>query len=179
MESAQRPVDAEADTQIRRASVDERDVLFEIWLRSARATHSFVSATDIESFVPVVREYLASTGTELWLLQNTDGAVIGFMGMAGAQMESLFLALEFHRRGLVPVGMVEQIERLQTQLNALRIPQRNGLPQPEVRGPERRIALDHSAAALRSASCRTSERISVEPDNQSVKAPGDTRGSAI
>lgn len=30
MESAQRPVDTEADTQIRRASADERDVLFEI-----------------------------------------------------------------------------------------------------------------------------------------------------
>lgn len=50
--------------------------------------------------MPVVREYLASTGTELWLLQNTDGAVIGFMGMAGAQMESLFLAPDFHRQGL-------------------------------------------------------------------------------
>jgi putative acetyltransferase len=85
--------------QIRRAAPDDRDVLFDVWLRSVRATHTFVSEADIQSFMPLVRDYLASNGTELWMLTDADGAAMGFMGMAGTTMESLFLAPEFHRRG--------------------------------------------------------------------------------
>lgn len=85
--------------QIRRAVPDDRDALFDIWLRSVRATHTFVSESDIESFIPLVREYLASTETELWVLTDADAAVTGFMGMAGPKIESLFLAPEVHGRG--------------------------------------------------------------------------------
>ena len=73
-------------------------MLFDLWLRSVEATHAFVSEADIESFKPLVRDYLASNETEFWVLCR-DGAVTGFMGMAGPKMESLFLAPEFHRCG--------------------------------------------------------------------------------
>ena len=85
--------------QIRRAAPDDREVLFDVWLRSVRATHTFVSEADIQSFMPLVRNYLASSATEFWVLCDADGAVMGFMGMAGQKMESLFLAPEFHGRG--------------------------------------------------------------------------------
>jgi putative acetyltransferase len=85
--------------QIRRATPRDRGVLFDVWLRSVEATHAFVSNADIQAFKPLVREYLASNETEFWVLCDADGAVAGFMGMAGPKMESLFLAPEFHRRG--------------------------------------------------------------------------------
>jgi putative acetyltransferase len=84
---------------IRRAVPADRDILLDIWLRSVRATHTFVSEADIQSFIPLVRDYLASDGPEFWVLCSETGAVMGFMGMAGGKMESLFLAPEFHRRG--------------------------------------------------------------------------------
>jgi putative acetyltransferase len=85
--------------QIRRAVPDDRDVLFDVWLRSVEATHAFVSEADIQSFKPLVRDYLASGDTEFWVLCDGDGTVAGFMGLAGSKLESLFLAPEFHRRG--------------------------------------------------------------------------------
>jgi putative acetyltransferase len=49
--------------------------------------------------IPQVRDYLASSEPEFWVLRDDSGAVMGFMGMSGSKMESLFLAPEFQRRG--------------------------------------------------------------------------------
>jgi putative acetyltransferase len=46
-----------------------------------------------------VRTYLASSASEFWILCDGEGVVIGFMGMAGQAIESLFLAPTVHRRG--------------------------------------------------------------------------------
>jgi putative acetyltransferase len=84
---------------IRQAISTDREVLLDVWLRSVRVTHTFVSAEDIESMIPQVREYLASSESEFWVVCDDAGAVRGFMGMAGNKMESLFLDPEFQRRG--------------------------------------------------------------------------------
>jgi putative acetyltransferase len=84
---------------IRPAIPADRDVLVDVWVRSVRATHAFLSEEDIQSLLPLVRDYLKSDGPELWVLCSNSGAVMGFMGMSGSKMESLFLAPEFHRRG--------------------------------------------------------------------------------
>lgn len=84
---------------IRRATPADADQLVDIWLRSVRATHHFLTEDDIQSLLPLVREYLSSNGPELWALCTESGALAGFMGMAGNKMESLFLAPEGHRRG--------------------------------------------------------------------------------
>jgi putative acetyltransferase len=84
---------------IRRAIPTDREILLNVWLRSVRATHTFVSAEDIQSMIPQVRDYLASSGPEFWVLCDDSGAIMGFMGMSGSKMESLFLAPEFQRRG--------------------------------------------------------------------------------
>jgi putative acetyltransferase len=83
---------------IRRAILTDREVLLDVWLRSVRATHTFVSEEDIQSMIPQVRDYLASSATEFWVLCDS-GAIMGFMGMSGSKMESLFIAPEFQRRG--------------------------------------------------------------------------------
>jgi putative acetyltransferase len=84
---------------IRRAMPADRDALVDIWLRSVRATHAFLSAEDIQSLLPPTRDYLISDEPELWVLCSDSGAVMGFMGMSGSKMEALFLAPEFHGRG--------------------------------------------------------------------------------
>jgi putative acetyltransferase len=101
--------------RIRRATPGDRDVLFDTWLRSVRATHAFVAEADIESFKPLVRDYLASGETECWVVCDADGAVMGFMGLAGPKMESLFLAPEFHGRG-VGRRLVEHARALRGEL---------------------------------------------------------------
>jgi len=85
---------------IRMAIPTDRDVLLDIWLRSVRATRTFVSESDIQSMLPQVRDYLASGGPELWVACDDAGAVMGFMGMSGSEIESLFLAPEFQGRGV-------------------------------------------------------------------------------
>jgi len=85
--------------EIRRAIPTDREILLDVWLRSVRATHSFVSEPDIQSMIPQVRDYLASSEPEFWVLCDDSGAPVGFMGMSGSEMQSLFLAPEIHRRG--------------------------------------------------------------------------------
>lgn len=84
---------------IRQAIPTDREVLLDIWLRSVQATHTFVSEEDIQSFIPLVQDYLASSEPELWVLFSDSGAIMGFMGMAGSKIDALFLAPEFHRQG--------------------------------------------------------------------------------
>jgi putative acetyltransferase len=84
---------------IRRAIPTEREILLNVWLRSVRATHTFLSDEDIQSMIPLVRDYLASSEAEFWVLCGGSGAIMGFMGMSGSKMDSLFLAPEFQRRG--------------------------------------------------------------------------------
>ena len=84
---------------IRRAISADCDALVDIWLRSVQATHIFLSKEDIQSLLPQVRDYLASGKPELWVLCSDAGPVMGFMGMSGSKMESLFVAPEFQGRG--------------------------------------------------------------------------------
>src|SRR5262245_11812563 len=85
--------------KIRQALPTDRDVLLDIWLRSVRATHTFLSEEDIQFFLPLVRDGLASAELVLWVLCSDSDAPMGFLGMSGNKMEALFLAPEFHRCG--------------------------------------------------------------------------------
>ncbi len=82
---------------IRPAAPEDRDALVDVWLRSVRATHSFLTEDDIQSLLPLVRD-TALPGLEVWVLV-ADGVPVGFLGMAGNRIEALFLAPELRRRG--------------------------------------------------------------------------------
>jgi putative acetyltransferase len=84
---------------IRRAIPADQDVLLDVWVRSVRASHAFLSEEDVQGLLPHVRDYLGSPEAELWVLCPDAGQPVGFMGMSGNKMEALFLAPEFHRRG--------------------------------------------------------------------------------
>lgn len=85
--------------EIRRALPTDHDVLLDVWLRSVQATHTFVSQADITEMTPQVREYLGSSETDFWVVCDESDRPMGFMGLGGSQIESLFLAPEFLRRG--------------------------------------------------------------------------------
>ncbi|MBR9801004.1 acetyltransferase [bacterium] len=85
--------------EIRRALPTDHDVLLDVWLRSVQATHTFVSQADITEMTPQVREYLGSSETDFWVVCVESDRPMGFMGLGGSQIESLFLAPEFLRRG--------------------------------------------------------------------------------
>src|SRR5436305_296552 len=84
---------------IRRAMAADDEALVDIWLRSVRSTHTFLSEEDIQSLLTPTRDYLKSSEPELWVLCTNAGAVMGFMGMSGSKMEALFLAPEFQGQG--------------------------------------------------------------------------------
>jgi putative acetyltransferase len=69
--------------------VEDFPRVVEVWEASVRATHHFVSETDIEYFRPLVRDELPSV--ELACVRDTDGLVAGFMGVAKGKIEMLFV----------------------------------------------------------------------------------------
>lgn len=81
-----------------KALPNDRDTLLDIWLRSVRATHTFLTENDIQILLPLVRDS-ALVELELWVLCSDAGVPMGFMGLSGAKVEALFLAPEHRRRG--------------------------------------------------------------------------------
>jgi len=85
---------------IREALPEDRDTLVGIWLRSVRATHTFLAEDDIQSLLPFVQDELGpDSELELWVLAGEEGTVIGFTGLSGTDVAALFLDPDHLRRG--------------------------------------------------------------------------------
>jgi putative acetyltransferase len=84
--------------RIREAVAADRGALVDVWLRSVRATHSFLTEDDIRSLLPIVRD-VALAQLEVWVLCAQGEAVVGFLGLSGPKVEALFILPEHHRRG--------------------------------------------------------------------------------
>lgn len=80
---------------IREGRRADRAQLLDLWERSVRATHDFLSEADIARLRPQLRD-LYFDAVELWVYEDADG-LAGFIGLAGSQVEMLFL--EPARRG--------------------------------------------------------------------------------
>jgi putative acetyltransferase len=77
--------------RIRRARAAETAALVALWERSVRATHEFLTETDIAELRPRVEEALDGDALELWVLAGADDEPAGFMALAGADIAALFL----------------------------------------------------------------------------------------
>jgi putative acetyltransferase len=84
---------------VRRARPSEQDALVEIWLRSVRATHTFLSEEDFDFFLPLVRDALSPGVLDVWVLAAPADEPIGFMAMSGNRIEALFLEPGRRRSG--------------------------------------------------------------------------------
>lgn len=82
-----------------------------LWERSVRATNEFVSTADIELFRPLVRQGFASDALEVWVLIDSAGISIDFLGVTGNAIEAPFLEPGQLRRGLGS-GLVAHAQEL-------------------------------------------------------------------
>ncbi len=83
---------------IRPAQPADHGQLLDLWLRSVRATHTFLTEADIQALLPLVRDQ-ALPALELWVLDGEDGGIQGWMGLAGSSLEALFLDPAQARKG--------------------------------------------------------------------------------
>lgn len=78
---------------------EEGDRLLEIWEASVRATHHFLSESDIQFLKPLVLKELFAL-EHLRCVRDLGGRIIAFMGVAQEKMEALFVHPSFHRIGV-------------------------------------------------------------------------------
>jgi len=84
---------------IREARPEDASALVDVWLRSVRATHTFLTEEDVQFFLPLVREALSSEQLELWVLSADANSLIGFIGLSGNSLEAMFLDPDHLRAG--------------------------------------------------------------------------------
>ena len=73
--------------------------LLEVWERSVRATHLFLSADEVAEIKPYVPQALREI-PHLVVAWRADGVPAGFLGVDGQKLEMLFLAPEERGKGL-------------------------------------------------------------------------------
>ena len=87
------------EASITRATESDFPEIGEVWEASVRATHDFLTEADIAFLRPLIlNEYLAAV--ELRCVRDADGRLLGFIGVAGENVEMLFLAPQSRGRGL-------------------------------------------------------------------------------
>jgi putative acetyltransferase len=84
---------------VHRIGVDDLDRLLEVWESSVRATHDFLSETDIQFYKPMVLPGLLSL-EHLLCARDIEGALVAFVGVSEGKMEALFVHPIFRRAGL-------------------------------------------------------------------------------
>ncbi|BAV97256.1 GNAT family N-acetyltransferase [Lysobacter enzymogenes] len=83
---------------IRERQATDHPQLLELWERSVRATHDFLSDADIAELRPQVRD-IYFDAVEIWIYEDAAG-LAGFIGLSGAQVEMLFLEPERRGQGI-------------------------------------------------------------------------------
>ena len=73
--------------------------LLDVWERSVRATHTFLSEAEIVRIKAYVPEALGGVA-RLFAALGEDGRPLGFMGVQDGSLEMLFLAPEARGKGL-------------------------------------------------------------------------------
>lgn len=86
------------------------DALEALWERSVRASHDFLAEEDIARIRPQAREAL-ETVPDLFVVRDGAGRVVAFMGLAGAELEMLFVDPACFGRGVGRGLMAEALRR--------------------------------------------------------------------
>ena len=84
--------------------------LVDVWERSVRKTHAFLSEEEIAEIKLFVPQALMSV--ETLVVAKRDGSPVGFMGVQDGRLEMLFLDPEARGRGLGRALLTYGIEQL-------------------------------------------------------------------
>jgi putative acetyltransferase len=95
--------------KIENASKDDYLVLIEIWEKSVRATHDFLLEENIKSLKPLILE-LYFDAVDLRVVKNDNDNIIGFIGVAEANVEMLFISPAFRNCGVGSLLLKNAIE---------------------------------------------------------------------
>lgn len=88
----------ELQTNVSPVNPEDFARVVDVWEASVRATHSFVSEADINTFRPLVRDSLP-TIPQLACVRDVHGAVAGFIAVVDGKVEALFLHPDARRQG--------------------------------------------------------------------------------
>lgn len=88
--------------------------LLEIWEGAVRATHLFLSESDIQEIKLQVAPALADI-PRLYVLLDAENRLTAFLGMDGAKVEMLFVDAAFRRQGFGKKLMTFAIEEMNAE----------------------------------------------------------------
>ncbi|MGQ8773325.1 acetyltransferase [Serratia sp. NA_112.1] len=84
---------------IRARAAQDNAQLAEIWQRSVRATHHFLTEENIAQLYPLVlNDYLPAV--DVWVAEDRAGHPCGFIGLSGNKVEMLFIDEEQRGKGV-------------------------------------------------------------------------------
>ncbi|MBW8682872.1 GNAT family N-acetyltransferase [Chitinophaga rhizophila] len=96
---------------IDRVSNTEYHQIIDVWERSVRATHHFLTEDDIAHYKPLIlHTYLDAV--ELRCVRNAEGNIIGFLGVAADNVEMLFIDPAYSRQGIGRQLLLYAIQQL-------------------------------------------------------------------
>ncbi len=72
--------------------------MHDLWARSVKATHGFLTPEDFQEISEIVRTQYVPVAP--LLLAEFDGRIVGFMGMTDLSVDGLFIDPDFHGRGI-------------------------------------------------------------------------------
>lgn len=99
---------------IRGRTAADNAELVEVWLRSVRASHDFLSEQDLLDLYPQVRDvYLPQV--EVWVYETAEGRSGGFIGLSEAHVEMLFIEPALRGQG-IGTRLLDHVRRLQPAL---------------------------------------------------------------
>ena len=85
--------------RVRPAGPDDHVPMLELWERSVRATHGFLSERDVLALRPLVADEFTSDAVDWWLAIDEEDRVVGFLGYSTDCIEGLFIDPDFRSRG--------------------------------------------------------------------------------
>ena len=85
--------------QLRSSRPEDAPSLANVWRRSVRATHSFLTETDFREIENIVAN-LYLPNADLTVATDAQGRPVGFMGLTGRHIDSLFLDPDCRGKGL-------------------------------------------------------------------------------
>lgn len=91
------PLDSDALT-FRPSIPNDAITVHEVWARSVKATHDFLTPQDFEEISEIVRTQYAPVAS--LLLAELDDRIVGFMGMTDLSVDGLFIDPDHHGRGI-------------------------------------------------------------------------------